>query len=66
MDPSLVELVANLGFPIGVAIFLLFAIPKLTAEIQSLQAKIDALIRITEYSAGLRRKEDIDRADITR
>ncbi len=59
MDPALVQLVANVGFPIAVAVWLLLGLPKLTDAIHALEAKIDRLIAINEYHAGLRRREDI-------
>jgi hypothetical protein len=60
MTPNeLVPLIANVGFPIAVAIWLLIGLPKLTDAIHSLEDKVDRLITITEYQAGLRQRKDV-------
>lgn len=58
MDP-LIDLVANVGFPIGVAIWLLVGLPKLTEAIRDLEQKVDRLIAVNEFQAGLRQKKDV-------
>ena len=59
MDPNIVQLVGSLGFPIAVALWLLLELPKLRKSIDDGNAKLDQLIRITEYQAGLRRRDEV-------
>lgn len=59
MDPALVQLIANVGFPIAVAAWLLVEMPKLRRSLDELAAKVDHLVSLQEYQAGLRKREDI-------
>ena len=56
---QLLQLVLNQGFAIGVAIYLLVTIPKVTSAVERLSAKVDRLIVISEYNAGLRKREEL-------
>lgn len=59
MDPALVQLIANVGFPIAVAAWLLVEMPKLRRSLDELAVKIDRLISLQEYQVGLRKREDV-------
>ncbi len=60
MTPNeLATLIAQVGFPIAVAIWLLWTIPKVQAGLTSLENKVDRLIALEEYHAGFRKLEDV-------
>lgn len=60
MTPNeFVPLIANVGFPIAVAVWLLLGLPKLSMAIRQLEDKVDRLIVLTEYQAGLRQRKDL-------
>ena len=59
MELDLAQLVSQVLFPIAVATWLLLELPRLRKAIDDGNSKLDQLIRITEYQAGLRRRDEV-------
>lgn len=61
MDPSLIQLIGNVGFPIAVALFLLLELPKLRKSIDENTVETRKIVTLLEYQAGLRARPEVTR-----